>query len=536
MKIIRKVIGKSSPVKILAVISAIILVTIISYNISSISIDKNYEALLTQTVDYQELDAVNNFFRYPENIINILSKNKDLPKYDKNNRLLKISILSLFESIIIGDPRISNIYYVSNSGEAICYKSKDDFSANYTGKAWYKTVIEAKPKISWLSHKSDFTGSDVVSCLQQVADIDGSVKGVIGLDIELFKLSENIKIGEKGYSMVLDADNKIIAHPDYNYLGQYISSDQRINMNNAYGKSFIMNINNERYKCKVLPVNKLPSWKFVNAIPVSEITHDKIASVIWPILLSLGCLTIVIVIYLRHKETQLLNHKLTDANEKLMQYSSTIEELAVSRERNRLARDVHDTLGQTLSLLITLLQVCIVSCKKDSEETEAHLIKAVNITNEGLKEVRRSISGLVPEKLEDNNLFDALNGLVTDFESLGMNIELSVNKFDQNLDSTYSEAIYRICQEALTNSVKHGKATEVSIIIKFTDNVIKLFIFDNGLGCKSMDSESGFGLKGMKQRIEKLHGDIKFGSSGEQGFNIHVELPLQSLRGGIKND
>ncbi len=75
-------------------------------------------------------------------------------------------------------------------------------------------------------------------------------------------------------------------------------------------------------------------------------------------------------------------------------------------------------------------------------------------------------------------------------------------------------------------ALKHGKATESSIILKFSENIIKLFIFDNGIGCKKLCVEKGFGLQGMQQRVKVLNGDIKFGSDGKKGFNIHVEIPL----------
>ncbi|GAE90825.1 sensor histidine kinase [Acetivibrio straminisolvens] len=145
-----------------------------------------------------------------------------------------------------------------------------------------------------------------------------------------------------------------------------------------------------------------------------------------------------------------------------------------------MARDVHDTLGQTLSILITLLQVSILTCKKNAKETENNLKNALKITREGLNEVRRSISGLSPKKLEEMDFFDALERLAADFEYSGLDVELSVNKIQQNIGESHKEVIYRICQEALANSLKHGKATKANIIIKFTDSYISLFIFDDG--------------------------------------------------------
>lgn len=522
--------NKLLSIKILIVLLYVLL-NIVFYYVSSIATTNSYEVMLEQSMSHQ-LKVVEDFFRYPENIINILSQNKDLPRYKGDNRFLKNDILSLFESIIISDSRISNIYFIPSKGSFISYKYTRDTDVDLTRKIWYENAIEGKKQFTWISHKSIFLNDDVISCVRRIVDKDNKLIGVVGLDIELFKLSEliqNVKIGNYGYFMILDENNKIIADPYYNRLGQNILDDNLMKSTN--NKSFILEINNEKFKCKISKIKTLP-WKIISAVPVSEITYSIIVYVILFIILSMVSFIISFMMYSKNKITQQSNQKLKIANEKLKEYASTIEELAISQERNRLARDVHDTLGQTLSIIVTLLQVSILSCKKDGKETEKHLSKAIKITRDGLNEVRRSILGLVPEKLEKSMLFDALERLVNDFECVGMNIELSVNKLDHIIDTEYEEVIYRICQEALTNSLKHGKATEVNIIIKFSDSYIKLFIFDNGFGCIDKSMGKGCGLQGMKERIEKLNGNINFGSSGEKGFNIHVELPLNKTGEG----
>lgn len=503
--------------------------------ISTITINNRFEVILNQSMN-QQLAVIEGFFRYPENIINILSQNKDLAAYKENDRFLRADILSLFESVIVPDSRISNIYFVPIDKEVISYKFIDS-NIDLTSKSWFKEALESKTQFTWVSHKSDFTNDNVISCLSKVVDKYNNPIGVVGLDIELFKLSklvENFKIAKNGYFMILDSENKILATPpDYNkYLGQSIIDNNLNNINNNYNKkSFTTKIYGQKSKCMVYQLEELP-WKIINTIPTGEITQNIVGSSFLFFFFSLASLVIAFMMYSKSKITENSNRELKLANEKLKEYASTVEENAVLRERNRLARDVHDTLGQTLSILITLLQLSLLSCKKAPEETEENLKNALEITGQGLNEVRRSISGLVPQKLEENNLFDALEKLINEFQCLGVDVELSVNKFDKNISANYKEAIYRICQEALTNSVKHGRATKVTIIIKFTDSVIKLFIFDNGIGCKGKSEGKGFGLQGMKQRVEKLNGEIKFGSGDRKGFNIHVELPTEQLNKG----
>lgn len=498
--------------------------------ISNVSINNRYENMLTQSMQ-QEQKVVEDFFRYPENIINLLSQNDDLAEYRQDDRFLRNDILSLFESVILSDYRISNIYFVAKDGNSISYIFTEEPGPELAQRTWFKKAMEGKTQFTWISHKSDFANVDVISCVRRVVDKYNNPVGVIGLDIEFHKLStlvHKVKIGDNGYFMILDADNKIIAtyHSQYKYLGKNIGKDSLPkNIKMKSDKSFISKINNTKYKCRVSQVEELP-WKIVGVIPAYEIMYNIVILVVVFFSFSLVSLSIAFMMYSKNKTTQHINEELKNANEQLKKYASTVEENAVLRERNRLAKDVHDTLGQTLSILITLLQVSILACRSDPKEAEYNLNNALKITQDGLNEVRRSISGLIPKKLEENNLFDALESLVTDFGCSGLEVELSVNKFVQNIDTSYKEVIYRICQEALTNSIKHGKATKANIIIKFSDNFISLFIFDNGKGCKSINTKKGFGLHGMKQRIKKLNGELKFGSSDENGFSIHVELPL----------
>jgi signal transduction histidine kinase len=90
----------------------------------------------------------------------------------------------------------------------------------------------------------------------------------------------------------------------------------------------------------------------------------------------------------------------------------------------------------------------------------------------------------------------------------------------------YSKVIFRVCQEALTNSLRHGKAKNVNIILRSSGNKLSLFIFDDGCGCSQI--KKGFGLSGMEQRVKDLGGTLVFGSDGESGFNIRMEIPLSS--------
>lgn len=225
-----------------------------------------------------------------------------------------------------------------------------------------------------------------------------------------------------------------------------------------------------------------------------------------------------------NRELTAMNSEVLTASERLHEYAATVEELAIVKERNRMARDVHDTLGHTMTLVLTALEVSQISCDKDLEMTKKYLADAAQITRNGITELRNSIRGLAQEKINTHNLRGALEKLVTDFKISGIAVDLSFTGVEFILEPVQADVIYRICQEALTNSFRHGNAREVTIILRFDGSWVKLYIYDNGSGCKKV--KPGYGLTGMKQRVEDLRGRITFGSDGVRGFTIHAEIPL----------
>ncbi len=227
-----------------------------------------------------------------------------------------------------------------------------------------------------------------------------------------------------------------------------------------------------------------------------------------------------------NQELIMMNHEVLTVNERLQEYASTVEELTVVKERNRLARDVHDTLGHTMTLVLTSLEVGQIYCEKDLEVTKKYLAEATRITREGITELRNSIRGLIPERINATNLSHALERLIADFRISGMKVDFSFTGSEDFLRSVHADAVYRICQEALTNSFRHGIVREISIFLEIGRELIEISIFDNGYNGK--DFRPGYGLTGMKQRVEDLKGRITFGPDGEQRFVIHAEIPLNA--------
>jgi signal transduction histidine kinase len=226
----------------------------------------------------------------------------------------------------------------------------------------------------------------------------------------------------------------------------------------------------------------------------------------------------------KNTELAAMNAKLTAVNGQLAEYAATVEELTLKAERNRIARDSHDTLGNTMALLIKVLEASIISADRNGSETKRQIQEAIRVARDGLGELRRLMLGLAPERLETGSLRAALELLVADFQASGVDIDFTAEGTGDVYSSACKLVIYKICQEALTNAVRHGQAENVTIILKKTAQLIRLIIFDDGRGCPEI--HQGFGLSGMEQRVKALHGSIHFYSDGEAGFNIKVEIPV----------
>lgn len=227
-------------------------------------------------------------------------------------------------------------------------------------------------------------------------------------------------------------------------------------------------------------------------------------------------------------EKELLGRVISFNN--ITNYKNVLEELAIIKERNRLAGEVHDTLGHTMTSIKALLDLSLVQLNhRRWGEAKKVIQDARELTKEGMGELRRSILGLSSSGLESDSIIDAIRSLIIKFESLGVHVDLSVDEPEQYRERSvsFSTAIYRLCQEALTNSVRHGKAKNISIIIRTINEMVRISIIDDGCGCKMI--HKGFGLSGMEQRVKNLNGKILLGSDGVKGFNIHVEIPVKEF-------
>ena len=212
-----------------------------------------------------------------------------------------------------------------------------------------------------------------------------------------------------------------------------------------------------------------------------------------------------------------LNVELKRLNNQLKGYANLREKMGETKERNRLAREIHDTLGHTLTGLS-------VGLDKDVNVTKAQLGILEESAKRGLTDVRRSVDKLKPDALERYSLKEALDMMIMDYQKLtDVTILYLCHLPLVNLNADEEEIVYRVVQEGMTNSVRHGHATKIYVSIAQADNNLIIIIEDNGQGCKNV--KPGFGIHHLTERIDLLQGRIRY--YGDKGFELIVEIPMR---------
>jgi signal transduction histidine kinase len=215
--------------------------------------------------------------------------------------------------------------------------------------------------------------------------------------------------------------------------------------------------------------------------------------------------------------------RLTEANRRLAQHASTVEQLTISRERNRLARELHDTLAHSLSGVAVQLEALDTLLEPGSSEVKALLSKSLLTTRSGLNETRRALQALRAGPLEDLGLALAIRDLAESVAARN-NLKLSLDISDQleNLPPELAQGIYRVVQEALENVVRHAQAKNLQVHLSQKSNCLELTISDDGRGfdLKNIDLLAQFGIQGMLERTQMLGGQLEVDSRPERGTTI----------------
>jgi signal transduction histidine kinase len=221
-----------------------------------------------------------------------------------------------------------------------------------------------------------------------------------------------------------------------------------------------------------------------------------------------------------------IREKLVAANEQLRHYALRIENQATLQERNRIAREIHDSLGHLLTAQSIQLENALLFLPPEAAKTEAFLTEARQLGSSALHEVRQSVATLRSDPLQGKSLERAIAHIVKSFQqTTGIMPEMTID-VRSPLPGDVSTALYRILQEALTNIAKHADATHVAIELWEKTDGIHLRVKDDGYGFCPDQNTTGFGLKGMRERTIVLGGHFTITSQPRTGCQMAAVIPL----------
>src|SRR6266550_6568208 len=225
--------------------------------------------------------------------------------------------------------------------------------------------------------------------------------------------------------------------------------------------------------------------------------------------------------------TRALAHQATLAMQ-LTRLSAQSRQSAVMAERNRMARDIQDTLAQGFTGVIVQLEAVEEAMSRNQAvKASGHLDRAGELARESLREARRSVQALRPQALEEKQLSEALKDLIEKMtRGTTVHSKFALQGKRRKLPPEWETNLLRIGQEVLTNVIRHAQASEFKVLLVFDSGEIRLELRDNGCGFDPQRKHEGFGLQGMRERAEGMGGQLTIQSAAGKGTAISIVLPV----------
>ena len=212
----------------------------------------------------------------------------------------------------------------------------------------------------------------------------------------------------------------------------------------------------------------------------------------------------------------------SQANRELNSYLALSEKIAEDRERKRIAREIHDTLGHALTGISAGIDAVKVLVDIDTNRAKEQLNNVSVVVRDGIRDVRGSLNKMRPGALENNTLKEALIKIIREYEAISnLEIHLCYEWDNIDLDIAKEDIVFRVIQESITNSVRHGHAKTIWIELLEEDEAYVMTIQDDGVGFDEL--RYGYGLKQMQERLMIIGGSVRF--ENRDGFYTHIEIP-----------
>lgn len=233
-------------------------------------------------------------------------------------------------------------------------------------------------------------------------------------------------------------------------------------------------------------------------------------------------------------EAQRLYDKLRVSEENLIETKiyleeclTSIEELTVLKERNRISREIHDSVGHSLSTALIQLSAMESIADKEGSMLKSMAGNLREFINDSFQDVKKAVSELKSDDYDNYRGIIRIQELCKNFEKMsGVEVNIILSKGNWTLSTKQSTHLYRITQEVLSNALRHGKASKVKVIMNFTESDFVISFKDDGIGTDII-KESGFGLKNIRERAEEIDGIIDVSSEVGKGFFIKIVIPRE---------
>lgn len=225
--------------------------------------------------------------------------------------------------------------------------------------------------------------------------------------------------------------------------------------------------------------------------------------------------------YMLNKKLSEKNQELTKANTQLAKMNVIEKRLAVEKEQTRIAQELHDSVGHGLVSIMTLLKLSLIDKNNSNESTK----KALQASELLLNDVRKCVVGIKTDT--KSSISARIKDFICNYNSGNSCINFTEMGEEKSYHGFASDIIFSIVREAVTNSIRHGNANKIEVILKFSENCIRLYIIDDGTGCDKIVPD--FGLKGMKEKINSIGGNIEFSSLPDNGFSVKAHIPVEVI-------
>lgn len=213
------------------------------------------------------------------------------------------------------------------------------------------------------------------------------------------------------------------------------------------------------------------------------------------------------------------------ANVELQHYISVAEENAELRERKRISREIHDTLGHALTGISAGIDAVLVLIDMDKDSAKEQLKNLSEVVRQGIVDVRKSLNKMRPGALEKLSLYDSIVDMISRYDNIPtLTIDLDFQWQGVDLEKTTENVVFRIIEESITNSIRHGHAEKIWIRMTKDDKYYYIEIHDNGKGSPTI--KPGFGLTQMQERLAIIGGTVTY--QGDHGFTTKIKFIIKN--------